>query len=98
MHDSTDGADESGSPKTMTPDEATTFLERLREHAGKSAATHFASFKDDDEQLARGPHRNDGFNDFLREKGMNWMHFKRDDRNFSNYCYHQYEWFEGYAY
>jgi hypothetical protein len=89
---------ESGKPKTMTDDEATTFLDDLRQHAERSAMTHFTAFENDDEQLARGPQLNEGFNDFLREKGMNWMHFERDEKQFANYCSHEYVWVEGYAY
>src|SRR5882672_7941928 len=89
---------ESSTPKTMTVDEANTFLDDLRKHAERSAATYFAMFENNDEQLARGPHLNEGFNGFLHEKGMNWMHFEREDKHFAHYCSHQYVWFEGYAY
>src|SRR5229473_4126426 len=87
---------EDNNPKTMTDAEAKAFVDDLLKHAEKSASTYFALAEADDESLARGP--SNGFNEFLREKGMNWMHFERDDSNFAHYCSDQHKWFEGYTY
>jgi hypothetical protein len=89
---------QSSTSNIMSDPEAETFLSDAKHHAEGTAKWHLAIFKEDDEQLARGPDRNEGFNDFMRSKGMNWMNFEQTDKLFARYCSDMYTWWQGYEY